>query len=105
MFEIKKNKSTLDKKHLELMELMLRHENLNRQTEEFLNELKVSPEQLTTYLENKEHFTEKTWNELQKERTKIEEKTQTELNSIRNPLQIKKAYSEKNIARHWIPVR
>lgn len=100
-----KDSNTLRRKHIELMELMLRHENLKRQTEELLQELQITPEQLTTYIENKENFTEKNWNELQSERTKIEEKIQTEISSINNPLKAKKTYSEKNIPNHWISVR
>jgi len=105
MFEQKDLEKILEDKNKKIKELAIRNENLDRETKAFLNELKVTPDQLTTFIEDKDNFTEENWKELHKERNKLDEKLQTEIKSIRNPLDVKKAYSERKIDTHWLFVK
>jgi len=105
MFEHKDLDKILEDKNIKAKELTIRNENLDRETKALLEELKVSPEQLTTFIEDKENFTEENWKELQIEREKLEQKLQTEIKSIRNPLEVKKAYSERKVDQHWLFVK
>lgn len=105
MFQSKDEKQVMEEKHLELMELMLKHETLNRDTEALFHELQVTPEQLTAFIENKSNFSDDNWNRLQEEKNKLEQRIQTEIANIRNQVKVKKAYEERQIANHWIFVR
>lgn len=105
MFEHKDLEKILEDKNIKIKELSIRNENLDREAIAFLEELKVTPEQLTIFIEDEENFTGENWKELQKERDKLEQKLQTEIRSMRNPLEVKKAYSERKIDNHWLFVK
>lgn len=86
-------------------ELEMRVEMLNNQVQELLAELSVSPEQLTTFVKNKDNFTEENWNTLLKQQQELDEKLKRELSNIRNPLKTKKAFAERRVEQHWLFVR
>lgn len=88
-----------------MQELAIRIENLDRQVDEFLTELQVTPEQLSALLEKKEKFTESNWQELIKQKQELDDKLNRELKNIRNPLSAKKTYSERKIGNNWLFVR
>lgn len=96
--QVEKNAQTIK-------ELAIQIENINRQTEELLKELNVSPEQLTAFISNKEAFSEENWNTLTEQRKSLEEKLLLELASVRNPLKTKKTYQDRHIQPHWLFVR
>lgn len=100
-FELNKQQD-LQKK---IEELTIRQEALNREVAKLLKELEVRPEQLTTFVSNKDNFTEENWQQLQEARKKLDEKLSRDLNSIRNPKETKKTYQERHVDRHWLFVR
>lgn len=88
-----------------IQEMELRIANLDEEVEELLESLKVSPEQLTAFLSNKENFTEENWNEVAKQKKELEEKLKRELDNVRNPIKSKKTYSSLHVQRHWLHVK
>lgn len=96
--KIKKNEQKAEALFQEILTLY-------QQEKIFLDELKVTPEQLTTFISAKENFTEQNWETLNFEKQKLDQKLQTELNNIRNPKKTKKAYSEKKIEGHWLYIK
>jgi hypothetical protein len=88
-----------------MRELSIRIENLNRQVNELLTELNVTPEQLTALIEKKENFTEDNWSELLKQKQALDEKLQRELKNIRDPSKAKKTFAERKVEKHWLFIR
>jgi hypothetical protein len=105
MFQFKDLEEILEDKNKMIKELSIRNENLDRETKKFLKDLKVTSEQLTAFIEKKDNFTEKNWEVLQKEKNKLDQKLQTDIKSVRNPLDVKKTYAERKIDQHWLFVR
>lgn len=95
----------IQKHELAFKELMIKTDTLNQQVEELLAELNVSPEQLTTFIGNKDNFSEENWEMIVKQRKELDEKLLRELANIRNPLKNKKTYSERVVPQHWLFVR
>lgn len=88
-----------------MQELEIRNTKLDRDAVDLLTELKVSAEQLSQYIDDKENFSKKNWEQLQKKKSEIEQKLDTELNSVRNPLKTKETLKERNVNQHWLFVR
>lgn len=86
-------------------QLSIEIENLNRQSDELLKELKVSPDQLSTFIDRQDAFTEEDWNALLTERKKLEEKLLLALAQVRNPKKTAAATKSLNVAPHWLFVR
>lgn len=96
-------KLTINEKKIQ--ELAIRLEKLDLDINGFLKEMEVTPEQLTTFISQKENFTEDNWKELQEQKKKLDEKLDLELRNIRNPLKTKSALASLNVGRHWLHVR
>ncbi len=96
-------KLNLNEKHIR--ELSIRFEKLEKDISSFLEELEVTTEQLTAFISQKDNFTDDNWQELQKHKKQLEEKLETDLKSIRNPLNSKKALASLNVGRHWLHVK
>lgn len=96
--KIQQNKSKIEQLEIEL-------ESRWREEQAFLKELKVSAEQLSTFVSNPNNFTEESWQELNKQQTQLDEKLHRELNNIRNPLRTKKTYASLHVQPHWLYVR
>lgn len=90
---------------LKAQELAIRLEDLDREVDTFLKEVNINLDKLTSFMENKENFTDENWTQLLQEKEKINEKLQRELANIRNPLKTKKAYSGLRVQNHWLHVR
>jgi hypothetical protein len=95
----------LQKHELAFQELAIKTDNLNQQVDELLAELNIFPEQLTTFIGNKENFSEENWQEIVKLRQELDEKLKRELANVRNPLKNKKTYSDRVVSQHWLYVR
>lgn len=95
----------LHKNAAAIEELSIRIEMLNRQTQELLNELNVSHEQLSAFIENKENFTDENWQALITQRQSLDAKLQLDLSNVRNPLATKKTYQDRHVQPHWLFVR
>lgn len=86
-------------------ELSIQFEALDREIHGLLQELNVTPEQLTQFVNTKQNFTDENWDQLQEEHKKMQEKLQVELQNIRNPQQMKKRYAERFVGNNWLFVR
>ena len=103
------NKDQLEQKiqkhHLAIKELSINIENLNRQTHELLSELNVNSEQISSFLNNKDNFTEEDWHHLQKQQKELNHKLESALNNIKDPRKAKEAQLALNPQKHWLFVR
>jgi len=95
----------IEKNDSKIKEISIQIQNLNREEKALLDELKVTPEQLSTFIENKENFSEKNWDEIQSQKKKLDQKLLLELANIRNPSKTKKAFKERNIDNNWLFVK
>ena len=85
--------------------LSIQIETIDREAAELLNELDVTPEQLTQFVKNSENFSKKNWEELQRQRKLLNEKLQRDLDNINNPKKTKDTYKKFRVPPNWIPVR
>ena len=94
------------KHELSMQELMIRIDSLDREVKTLLDELQITPEQVSHFVSSATNFTSENWEELQNQRKLLDEKLAMELSNIKNPTKTKEALqSQKNVARHWIFVR
>lgn len=100
--ELEKKLKKLEKSY---NELQIQFENQNKQITDFLGELNVTSDQISTFLSKKENFSDKNWDEIQKIKKSLDEKLLRELANISNPTKRSKTYSERNIPQHWLFVR
>lgn len=77
MFFSKNSEQNLEqqtnKNNLLLQQLLIRVDALDREVKTLLDELKITPEQLSTFLENRDNFTPENWETLNKERQALDE--------------------------------
>jgi hypothetical protein len=96
----------IQKTKLKMKELSLALERLNQEYQQLLDELASTPEQIKDYLENSDNFTPPIWEMLQNEKKKLDDQLNLELSLVRDPLKLKKTFSEKgSIQNHWLFVR
>jgi len=88
-----------------LKEITLRFERLNMEIEGFLEEMEVTPEQLTCYVENRDNFCEVSWEELRKQKQMLDQKLDLETKSLADPRETQKKRETQNVAPHWLFVR
>jgi hypothetical protein len=88
-----------------LLQLMIRVDALDREIKQLLDELQATPEQISTFLANRENFTPENWDELQQERKILDEKLKRDVENIRNPSKTQKAQADRHVARHWLYVK
>jgi len=94
------------KNDLTLQELLIRIDGLDRQVKAFMEELDISPEQISGFVNNPDNFTQENWAQLEKQRKMLDEKLDLEMRNIRNPKSAKKAYASRaGVQQHWIFVR
>jgi hypothetical protein len=105
MFKTLDITQTIGENEKKTKELEIKMETLGREEEEFLKTLKVTPEQLTVYIENEDNFSREDWTSLLQERKKLDEKLQRELENIRDPQKLQKAYSERIIDNRWLYIK
>lgn len=95
----------IEKTQKKMKELEIRNSKLDRDSVDLLTQLKVSAEQLTQFIDDKENFSEKNWEQLRKKRNELEQKLDTELKNVRNPKKTLKTLKERNVDHHWLFVR
>lgn len=87
-------------------QLELRIEAHEQEESQFLESLSINLDQITAFVENKDNFTSENWEEIQKQKTDLNEKLKLHLSSIKDPRKTKKEYSSlQGIQRHWLHVR
>jgi len=99
--ELNKEKS----REKQIKELTIRMDNLDREVDKLLKDLDVTSEQLTSYVQNQENFTQENWQQLQEHKKQLIEKLDRELDNVQDPLQTKKAYTERQVGNNWLFVR
>ena len=105
-FEQNQNQEQKQKQRdLKIKELELLIESLDRQEDQLMGSFNVSANQLTTFVNNKENFTDENWQEVTKQKILFEEKLNKEIHNIRDPLKTKKAFSSLHVKRHWLHVK
>ncbi len=105
MYSEEEIEARLNKQELDAKALALRIERLDLQVQELMEELKVDPNQLNTFIENQSNFTEENWDELRLLRQGLEEKLQRELDNIRNPLKAKETQASRRVDPSWLFIR
>lgn len=93
------------KNALAIQELEIRIEALNRDVEILLNELNISPKQLTTFIENPNNFSQENWETLLQQRKALDEKLLRELLNVSNPKKTQAAFKQRQVQPHWLFVR
>lgn len=93
------------KNTLAFEELMIQANGLDREIKTLLEDLKVSPQQLSEFISNQNNFTSKNWEQLQQQKAMLDEKLSRDLQNIKNPLQAKKKWTDRRAASNWILVR
>ncbi|KAF3363285.1 Ankyrin family protein [Chlamydiales bacterium STE3] len=88
-----------------LSEELIRNESLDVEIADYLTEYRVSEEQLTQFVSQKQHFSEENWQDLQKFKIEMENKLTQSLDNIANPLKLKKAYKDRVVPPQWLFVR
>lgn len=105
MFFQKNLEDKLTDQDKKIEELCIRMDGLSRHVDELMEQLDVTPEQISTYVSDPANFHPEEWETLQKETKKLDEKLILEQASITNPLSTKKKMAERNIPPNWLFVR
>lgn len=106
MFAQEKNlEEKIQKNERKINELSIKMDAVDREVHALLNELNVTPDQLTQFVHTEKNFAEEDWAKLQEEQQKMHTKLQVELQSIRNPKEMQKRYAERVVQNHWLFVR
>lgn len=88
-----------------LKELLLRSKELENEETKLFQELKVTPEQISTFIEKPENFTAENWEKIKTHKAQLSEKLDLQLKNIRNPLKTKKTYEKSIIDNRWLFVK
>ena len=105
MFESQDIDEKIEKTQKKIKELEIRNGKLDNDSIDLLSALKVTSEQLSQYMDKKENFTDKNWEQLQERKEEIEQRLATDLTSVRDPKKSQKALQERNVGSHWLFVR
>lgn len=96
---------TIENNDKKLTDLETQHELLEQEIQKLYQELKLTPEQINTFISNPDNFTENDWKELQDQKQKLDAKLQLDIENIRNPLKTKKTYANRRVESNWLFVR
>jgi chromosome segregation ATPase len=89
-----------------LIELSLHIQRLNREYQQLLDDLALTPKQLQEFVDNPNNFSPVIWEQLQNEKKKLDERLNLELNNVHDANKTKAVYSEKGkVQQHWLFVR
>lgn len=89
-----------------MRELAIQREKLDREYNNLLKAVGVTHDQISTYIDNKDNFTQPIWERLQSEKKKLSEKLDLTTNNLKDPKKVKKTYDERGVVQpHWLFVR
>ncbi len=89
-----------------IKELSIQTETLEREFSQLLADLNVTRDQLRVYVENKSHFSDTDWEEMEKRKQELDQKLLLQLRSIVDPLKSRKALQgQKDIKPQWLFVK
>lgn len=95
----------IEKTNIAIKKLSIDIENIMRNNDALFRDLNVTPAQVSTFISNKDYFTEDNWKTIVEQKHQLEEKLKRELANIRNPQKVKKTQAERAAPRHWLFVR
>ncbi len=101
----KKIEDHIHKNKTAFKELSIRMEGLNREVQDLLESLNVTPQQLSRYVENPDNFVSENWEEIQKIKQEIDAKMERSLSNIKNPQKTKQSFENLRIQPTWLHVR
>lgn len=90
----------------QLKEFSILLECLTIEYQKILESLDLTPEQLKAHIQNPYNFDPLTWQHMQEEKNKWDEKLKLEISLIPNPAKTRKTTMERgSIQQHWLYVR
>lgn len=96
--KIQKNETALKK-------LLSDIERLEQETAKTFEDLGLTPDQFTEYLENPEHFNETEWHDLQEHKKKLNQKLDLSISHMNDPTKASKSRDDLRLSQNWIFVR
>lgn len=89
-----------------LKELSILMEKTRSDYQKLLDEMSLSPDEISEHLSDPDNFTPPIWEMLQKEKKMLDERLERELSRIKDPTKNEKNYSDHaTIQQHWLFVR
>lgn len=89
-----------------MKELSIQMEKIKRDYQKLLNEVSLSPQEISEHIDNPDNFPPPIWEKIQKERIQLDEKLNLELSLIKDPFKNQQSYSDQaTIQQHWLFVR
>ena len=102
----KKLKNMILSAQLNIQELTIQSEKLEREYEKLCIDLETTPEKLQIHAENPTNYGQPIWEFLQNEKLKLETRYSHDADNVRDLSKLEKTFSErKSIQQHWIHVR
>lgn len=96
----------IEKTQLRIKEISIRLDRLDREMDDVFSELGINPEQLHAYFQQSKHLSSTLEEEIHQERKRLDEKLELALQCIKDPLKLKKTFSERgSVKPHWLFVR
>ena len=96
----------IEKTEKKLHEISVSMKRLDREYQQLLDGIELSPLQLKEFVENPKNFSPPIWEQLQNEKKMLDEKLNLELNNIPDMLKTQKTFSERAaVQQHWLFVR
>lgn len=91
---------------LQMQKMSIQMEKMEREYQSLVKELGVSADQVKTYIENPDNFSEPIWEILQKEKKALETRTSLSLSTVRNTKAVEKSYASLGaVEPRWIYVK
>lgn len=95
-----------DRLAIRIKQLESQVEDLDKLCAALFDELKVEPQQLHAFLDNRDNFSDQAWAKLEELRQSRDIELHPEVNGLAHPEETKRKYAERaQIERGWIPMR
>lgn len=101
-FEEKNFDNIIQNNEKRIKEISSQIDSLTSDMEKLYDELSLTPDELSSYINNPENFDKETWQHLQEEREKLELRLRKKLDSIRDPKKSKESFSDRHIPNYAI---
>lgn len=96
----------LQKHDLNMQELMIRIDSLDREVKTLMDELNITPDQVSQFVASSANFSSEQWAELHNQRKALDDKLARDLSNIKNPKKTQQALqSQQHVTRNWIFVK
>lgn len=95
----------IERNRREIEHLEEKYSRLTEETKELHDKLGVTAEELKKYLANPSNFSSQSWKALQKQKEKLQEAYERDLEQIKNSIHKEQRFKERNIPSNWIFVK